>query len=140
LQGKEFASTHKAGVEVAAITSAFVCQRDGDTLIVTPTMDLRELIYQQIEAGAADILRQLREGVVKNVVLDFHRTDYCGSTALGFFIKLWKRVTDCHGRMAFCNLSAHEREVLHVTKLDGLWPICSSRDQALAAVRGDAVE
>jgi len=125
---------------MAAITSAFECQRDGATLIVIPTMDLRELNFQQIEVGAEDLLCQLREGVVKNVVLDFHRTDYCGSTALGFFVKLWKRVTDCNGRMAFCNLSENEREVLQVTKLDGLWPICSSRDQALAAVRGAAVE
>jgi hypothetical protein len=29
---------------------------------------------------------------IKNVVLDFHKTDYYGVTALGFFVKLWKKV------------------------------------------------
>jgi hypothetical protein len=38
--------------------------------------------------------------------------------------------------MAFCGVSDHEREILKVTKLDGLWPICDSREEALKAVQG----
>jgi hypothetical protein len=38
--------------------------------------------------------------------------------------------------MAFCNVSEQEREVLAVTRLDGIWPICRSRGEALQAVRG----
>jgi hypothetical protein len=38
--------------------------------------------------------------------------------------------------MAFCGVSDHEREILKVTNLDGLWPICSSREEALKAVQG----
>jgi anti-anti-sigma factor len=68
------------------------------------------------------------------VVLDFRKTDYYGSTALGFFVKLWKRVRDRDGRMAFCGVSDHEREILRVTHLDGMWPICSSREEAVQAV------
>jgi hypothetical protein len=37
--------------------------------------------------------------------------------------------------MAFCNLSEHEREVLTVTNLDRLWPVCGTRAEALASVR-----
>ena len=37
--------------------------------------------------------------------------------------------------MAFCNVSNHEKEILQITRLDHLWPICSSRSEALAAVK-----
>lgn len=116
--------------------SAFEVEREGQTLIVTARTDLRELDYAQIEAGARDILHLLGNGTIKNVILDFHKTDYYGTTALGFFVKLWKRVRDRGGRMAFCGVSSHEREILQVTNLDGLWPICSSREEALKAVQG----
>ena len=71
-------------------------------------------------------------------MLDFHKTDYYGSTALGFFLKLWTRARKRNGRMAFCNVSAHEKEILQATRLDHVWPICSSRREALEAVKGRA--
>jgi anti-anti-sigma factor len=113
----------------------FETEEQGDTVIVLPTTDLRELDYQRIDAGASKIFELLTGGPVKHVVLDFSQTDYYGSTALGFFLKLWKRVQDRQGGMAFCNVSDHEREILRVTKLDRLWPICTSRSEALQAVR-----
>jgi len=119
-------------------SSLFDIDRRGDVVLVTPTADLREFEYQDIEAGAEGILDQLGAPGVKGVVLDFYRTDYYGSTALGFFIRMWKRVSAHGGRMAFCNVSQHEREVLTVTRLDGLWPICATRSEALAAVRAGA--
>jgi anti-anti-sigma factor len=113
----------------------FEIEQQDDTIIVVPAVNLRELECQRIEEGARTILDRLNGTGVKNVVLDFSRTDYDGSTALGFFVKLWKRGRGQNGRMAFCNVSAHEKEILQVTKLDHLWPICSSRIEALAAVR-----
>jgi anti-anti-sigma factor len=113
----------------------FEIEQEGDTIIVVPTVDLRELEYQRIEDGARKILDLLSATAVKGVVLDFHKTDYYGSTALGFFVKLWKRVRSRNGRMAFCNVSDHEKEILQITALDHLWPICSSRIEALDTVK-----
>ena len=113
----------------------FEIEQEGDTLIVVPAVDLRELEYQRIDAGAKDIFELLDGTGIKNVVLDFHKTDYYGSTALAFFVKLWKRARMRNGRMAFCNVSDHEKEILQITRLDHLWPICSSRAEALRVVR-----
>ena len=120
---------------LATAGGLFEIEQQDDTIIVVPTVDLRELDYQGIEGGARDVLNLLNGTGIKNVVLDFHKTDYYGSTALGFFVKLWKRVRLRNGRMAFCNVSAHEKEILQVTSLDHLWPICSSRSEALEAVK-----
>jgi anti-sigma B factor antagonist len=121
---------------MTATSSVFQIEREGQTLLVTVLTDLQELDYPKVEAGARDILHLLGNGTIKNVVLDFHKTDYYGSTALGFFVRLWKRVRDRGGRMAFCGVSDHEKEILKVTKLDGLWPIYLSREEALKAVQG----
>ena len=67
-------------------------------------------------------------------IMDFHKTDYYGSTALGFFVKLWKRVRERNGRMIFCNVSEQEREILTVMRLDKLWAIRASRDEARQAL------
>jgi anti-anti-sigma factor len=109
-------------------------RRIGNTLVITPSQDLREFEFDQIEAAAATTMREVDNRMIKNVVIDFRNTDFYGSTALGFFVKLWKRVRSGGGKMAFCNVSAHEREILDVTRLNTLWPLCGSLEDALATV------
>jgi anti-anti-sigma factor len=117
-------------------TTLFEVEREGDVVVVTPTANLGESEYRDIEAGGRGVLDLLAAPGVRGVVLDFRRTDYYGSTALGFFLRLWKRVCASGGRMAFCNVSDHEREILTATRLDTLWPLCGSREEALRQVRG----
>jgi anti-sigma B factor antagonist len=113
----------------------FEIERCGETIIVVPTVDLREFDFQRIEDGAGQILHLLNGTGVKNIVLDFSKTDYYGSTALGFFVKLWKKVRQQNGRMSFCNISEHETEILRITHLDHLWPVFSERHDAVEAVK-----
>ena len=110
----------------------FEIEREGETIIVTPGANLSELEDMELNArGVVDVLSDLS---IKNLVMDFQKTDYFGSTALALFVKFWKMVTDRNGCMAFCNLSEHELEILNATKLDKLWPICDSRVEAMKAV------
>ncbi len=111
---------------------------EGDTLVLVPTRNMGEFEFQQIERESREMLAALHEGRARNVVIDCMETDFVGSTALGFFLKLWKRVCERGGRMALCNLSDHERDVLQATRLDTLWTLRDSRAEALAAVRGGA--
>jgi anti-anti-sigma factor len=113
----------------------FDTEQQGDTLVVTPAANLGELDTARIDDGMKCILGLLDPKSVKNLILDFHKTDYFGSSALGMFVRLWKTVSAGNGRMVFCNLSEHEKEVLQVTKLDQLWDICNSRDDALQVVK-----
>ena len=114
----------------------FDIEFEGETAIVTPREDLRELDYQQIEESGSEVLSLVARGAVRNVVVDFHKTDYFGSTALGFFVRLWRVARNRNGRMALCHVSEHEEDILRVTELGALWPIRSSRAEALTLVRG----
>jgi anti-anti-sigma factor len=128
------------GERMVTASDLFEVERSGQTLIVTPRHNLSELEWPAIDAGMVEVLELLSNGTIQNVVLDFHRTDYYGSTALGYFLKLWKRVREVKGRLAFCRLSTHQREILQVAGLDRLWPVCASREEALQAIRaGHAV-
>lgn len=109
----------------------FALARADNAIILTPQRNLSEFDFPQIETEAAEIMGQISKDGGPIVVCDFSKMDYCGSTALGFFTRLLKDTRSRGGEMAFCNVSAGEKEVLEVTKLDTLWPICDSLDEAL---------
>jgi anti-anti-sigma factor len=112
----------------------FEIRRKGDTMVVSPAADLGELDSLSIEAAARGVLRLWHSLPVRNVVLDFRRTDYVSSTALGLLAGLWKAVRHRRGRMVLCNVSEHLREILTVCGLDRLWPAYPSDEAALTAV------
>jgi anti-anti-sigma factor len=115
------------------MTDIFLTERDADTLIVTPTVNLGELeVDETLLQKISDLLT---DESIHNLVVDFHQTEYFGSTALGFFVRLWKRIRRRRGAMALCNLSEHQADILRITRLDELWPACASRADAVAAVR-----
>ena len=113
----------------------FSMEEDGETLILAPVANLSELELSFFDGEIRAVIDHLDSSGHRNIILDFAGTDYYGSTALGFFLKLWKRVRSLDGKMAFCNVSPHEREVLRLMCLDTLWPICDTRKEATEALR-----
>src|SRR5260370_11850170 len=112
----------------------FEIERVSETIVVTPLEELGEFGFRPMEAGAKKILPLLEDPTVLNVVMDFHRVDYYGSSALAFFIRLWKRVRNHKGRMALCELSEHGKEILKTSKLDQFWPVYPSKEEAVLVV------
>lgn len=113
----------------------FRIQQQGETVVVVPEKDLREFDFLEIEDEGSEIMKLLDSRAARSLVIDFGNTDYYGSTALSFFVKLWKRVSLNGGKMAFCNVSPHEVEILNLTHLDTLWDLCSSREEAVKSVQ-----
>jgi stage II sporulation protein AA (anti-sigma F factor antagonist) len=112
-------------------------ERLGDTLVLTPDRDLRELEFESIEEEQLEVIERLkREPSIRNVVVDFRNTDSFGSAALKLLLRLWRAVRERGGRMALCNVATHEQEILAVTRLARLWPAYASRAEAVEAVNG----
>ena len=109
--------------------------RDGDTLVVVPSGDLNESVYDLLGGSMAEVLTALEDPTVRHVVWDFHHTRTLGSSVLAFFVKIWKRISLRGGRMALCRVSAYEREIFATTRLDQLWPLFDCRDDAVRSVR-----
>lgn len=117
----------------------FALAKADHSIIVTPQRNLTEFDFAQIESEASEVLGRISKDGGPNVVVDFSKIDYTGSTALSFFTRLFKKTRCRGGEMAFCNVSPVEREVLEVTRLDTLWPIYDSLGDALAAVSKSAM-
>ncbi len=109
-----------------------------EILILSPVANLSELELSSFEEAVRNLVKRLEASGFRDVLLDFEGTDYYGSTALGFFVRLWKRVRRVGGNMVFCNVSPYEREVLELTRLDNLWQICPTRSDALRILRSES--
>jgi anti-anti-sigma factor len=113
---------------------------EGDTIVVTPKRDLGELDSELFCQDVENLLGLLAHNRARNLVIDLECTDFFGSDAICLFLRLHHQVQDAKGRMAFCHASSHEREVLSVTELDKLWPILSSREEAVDFVTRQNVD
>jgi anti-anti-sigma factor len=116
------------------LTKLFEVEHVGVTVVIIPQAELSDFAFVQLEAEASEVLEMLDQTRANSLVVDCSKSSYFGSVAMGFFMKLWMRVRRCNGRMAFCNMTDNEKEILHITKADSLWAICASRKEALEAV------
>lgn len=112
----------------------FALESENETVIVTPQASMFEINGAAFAAESHDVLEYLDHLPARKVVIDFGQTADCDSSALGFCARLWKQIRRRQGALAMCNVSDNERAMMRVTKLDRLWPICASREEALAKV------
>lgn len=112
----------------------FCIEQHGATLVIAPQCDLGSLAEMDLESELSSLLQQFANSDLKNVLVDFQRVPYFGSTMISILIRLNKMTRSRGGRMALCSLSATETEVLRVMKLQSIWPQYPSRQDSLDAL------
>lgn len=110
----------------------FDVQVAGTTVVVVPRECLTEFDFAEIETEGKRVLAWMDKEPANNVLLDLKHSDYFGSSAIGFFMKLWKRARTRKGHMAVCNTSMHAIELIRLIQADKLWHLCESQEQGLA--------
>ncbi|MBX3172960.1 MAG: STAS domain-containing protein [Gemmatimonadaceae bacterium] len=90
-------------------------------LIVSNRQELKQRVLDEAEGGARKIL------------VDFAKTGYIDSAGLGVLVSLAKRMRELGGDLRLANLNDDLRTLFELTKLDTLFQIADSREQALAA-------
>lgn len=104
----------------------FELDQSGSSLIVRPVANLGEFEFERIDAEITDLLQRLQDSDIRNVVVDFHRCAYFGSSAVSALLRIARAVRERGGEMVLSNLSKCEREVLDVLHLGELWTIRNS--------------
>jgi anti-anti-sigma factor len=102
-------------------------------LLVVPKEHVGRLTGLDLANERSAFLEELRDSGVKGVVFDLAGVPAFGSQMLGTLVLAWKQARHQGATMVLCNLSDTGRQVLERSRLDALWPISTSRDQALAS-------
>ena len=89
-------------------------------LIVGNRHELKQKVMDAVEAGERKIL------------IDFTETGYIDSSGLGALVSLSKKLRDTGGELRLAGLNEDLRTLFELTKLDSLFNIADTADQALA--------
>lgn len=90
-------------------------------LIVGNRQELKQKVLEELENGARKFL------------VDFSNTGYIDSSGLGVLVSLSKKIREQDGELRLANLNDDLRTLFELTKLDTLFHISDSRDEALAS-------
>jgi anti-sigma B factor antagonist len=90
-------------------------------LIVGNRQELKQRILDALEAGDRKFL------------VDFTRTGYIDSSGLGVLVSLSKKIRDQGGDLRLAGLNEDLKTLFELTKLDTLFGISDSPDEALTA-------
>ena len=89
------------------------------------------------EANIAEIGQSLGflvdERLNPKLLLDFGSVDHLSSAALGMLINANKRIREKNGQLRLANIKPQIYEVFVITKLNKLFKILPTRDEALAS-------
>ena len=66
------------------------------------------------------------------LLLNFEQVEYLSSAALGKLITLNKKIRAVEGELRLCRIHPDIAEVFRITKLDKLFDICETEEEALA--------
>jgi anti-sigma B factor antagonist len=105
-----FTETKSAGVVVVRVEGQ---------LIVGNRTELKELVQRALEGGARKFL------------LDFSKTGYIDSSGLGALVSISKKVREEGGELRLAGLNDDLRSLFELTKLDTLFAIAETSEQAL---------
>src|SRR5438552_13255161 len=115
----------------------FLVERHGDVAVITPSPDVEKMPDNLMEQAAQMVLAPLRSDPPTGLIFDLSQVDYVGSVFLSFLLRCHKRVKEHGCEVVVAGASPRARELLHMTALDTLWALYSTREEALEALGGD---
>jgi anti-sigma B factor antagonist len=108
---------------------SFSLNRTDDVLLVTVDGQLVVSNRQEFKQAILDAMEQ----GARLVVADFSGSPYIDSSGLGALVSLSRRLRDAGGDLRLVGLNDDLRSLFELTRLDQLFPVYATRDDALAS-------
>ena len=103
-----------------------------DITLLTP-------VTRRLDASVAKAFREAVSGQIDSghtrLLLDLSRVDFIDSSCLGTLISLLK-IINGKGEMALCALNANIQTMFKLTRMDRVFTLYSTQQEALAAMSG----
>ena len=106
-------------------------EQQGNVLVITPLFTYATFTEPHIASEWNQVQEQLDSPTTEQVIVDLGEIPYFGSTVLEWMAQLWKKIKVKGGRLAVIRPSEIGREVLAAARLERLWGIFETRDQAV---------
>jgi anti-anti-sigma factor len=112
---------------------------DGRVTVVALGPNYKIIDEHCLEGGLGETLIDIAiDATPPLVVLDLSQTQFFGSSFIEVLFRVWNRLQGRSGRFAICGLTPHCSDVLKITHLDTLWPLMTTRQEAVTALSQDA--
>ena len=116
-------------------TESFRIERHGDVAVITPASEVESMSENLIQQAAEMVLAPLRQDPPAGLVIDLSQVKFFGSVFISFLLKCHMLVKKHGSEVVLAGASDRVRELLHLTALDTLWALYSTRAEAVQIVR-----
>ena len=116
--------------EPSASSSRMNVEQAGDVSIVE-LKDRKILEEMSIMQIGEQLNAMVAAAEVPKVVIDFTNVAHMSSSALGILITLHKRIREKRGQLRLCCIQSAIYEIFVITRLNEIFSICQSRQEAL---------
>ena len=93
--------------------------------------DEKILEEDQIAAIENAVMPLIDQSPGLSLVLDFEKVQFLSSAVLGLLIRINKKVLESDGKLSLCCIDPKILEVFKITRLDNVFTICQTRDDAV---------
>ena len=115
--------------------SDFQIEELNGAIVITPGPRISSLDNNYLAERRTALVEAIRKSPESAVIVDFSRVGYFGSLLLDTLCVVWKQTRDRSGTMSLCNLSDVSKEIVNKSRLNSLWPVFASLQDALEASR-----
>ena len=105
------------------INDVFIIEIEGEIMGGSEADDFKDLLYNAIEDGYT------------NVVIDLEKATWMNSSGLGMLIMGLTSVRSSEGDLRLANVSERIKRPLEITKLDSVFSIYNSVEQAISSFK-----
>jgi anti-anti-sigma factor len=120
----------------SAQSQSFLVERHGEIAVVIPSPEVESMHEVLIEQAAKMVVNSLKEDPPAGIVVDLSKVSYFGSVFLSFLLRCHTLAKKHGSEIVLAGTSERTRELLHLTSLDTLWAIYTTRAEALGALGG----
>ena len=125
-----------ATMRAEAQNESFRVERHGEIAVIIPASEVESMSENLIQQAAEIVLAPLRKDPPGGLVIDLAQVKFFGSVFISFLLKCHMLVKKHGSEVVLAGASDRIRELLHLTALDTLWALYSTRAEALEALGG----
>lgn len=106
-----------------------------DGITVVTFVQARILSEKDVQVLGDELWALVDRDGCRLLVLDWKKIEFCSSAVIGKIVRLDKKVKDKNGKLRLCCMKPEIREVFQITRLDQVFEIKDTREEALASLR-----